>query len=312
MSNTTIDAKDFRRALSQFATGVTVITTRDESGQAVGVTASSFNSVSIDPPLILWSIDKKANSLQAFKQADHFSVNVLSNNQAAISNNFASRGIDKFNNAQHYDGIEGCPLLEGCIAQFECERWAIYEGGDHLILIGQVIDYRYNDHHEPLIFAQGGYASPIPLPSADTSTTKKKDHNSDGFISEYLLYLLRKSLQSFSTKLYSSLKLNCDTPPEEWRIFATMVTQQIIEIKDLAKMVMQPEITLREIVSLMINKGHLAYQNNDNTVLKITNKGLILAKEMQKIAQHIESQELSQLSDDQIQDFKNALKKIAN
>ena len=101
MSQTEFDPKDFRRALSQFPTGVTVITTLDAEGNPVGVTASSFNSVSLDPTLVLWSIDKGAHSLAAFEKAEHFAVNILGRDQVATSNNFASRGQDKFANIDY-------------------------------------------------------------------------------------------------------------------------------------------------------------------------------------------------------------------
>ena len=134
MSQTEFDPKDFRRALSQFPTGVTVITTLDAEGNPVGVTASSFNSVSLDPTLVLWSIDKGAHSLAAFEKAEHFAVNILGRDQVATSNNFASRGQDKFANIDYSSGLGNAPLLTEFAAQFECKTWAVYEGGDHLIL----------------------------------------------------------------------------------------------------------------------------------------------------------------------------------
>ena len=121
MSNTEFDAKDFRRALSQFPTGVTVITTTDAEGNPIGVTASSFNSVSMDPTLVLWSIDKGANSLEAFEKAEYFAVNVLASDQVSTSNNFASRGEDKFANAQYSAGLGNAPILDHYAAQFECK-----------------------------------------------------------------------------------------------------------------------------------------------------------------------------------------------
>lgn len=163
MPNTNFDAKDFRCALSQFPTGVTVITAIDKEGEPVGVTASSFNSVSIDPALVLWSLDKGAFSLDIFKNCSHFAVNVLAENQMNISNNFASRGTDKFSNIDYHAGVGGVPVLDQYAAQFECKNWAVYEGGDHLILVGEVVEYRYSDA-KPLVFACGGYAISAPHP----------------------------------------------------------------------------------------------------------------------------------------------------
>jgi len=122
------------------------------------MTASSFNSVSIDPALVLWSIDKGALTLEAFRNATHFAVNVLNENQVDLSNNFAVRGGDKFSGITYSDDPKGCPLLPDCAAQFECKTWNIYEGGDHYIIVGEVLDFRSIEEAAPLVFAGGNYA----------------------------------------------------------------------------------------------------------------------------------------------------------
>jgi len=152
------DQKDFRKALGQFPTGVTVITTLDENGDPVAITASSFNSVSLDPALILWSVDKKAHSAKIFEKVKHFNVNVLGENQIDISNTCAKSGIDKLANINYKSGIDGCPILEETAACFECKTWQLYEGGDHIIIVGEVIKYQSNLDIKPLVFACGSYA----------------------------------------------------------------------------------------------------------------------------------------------------------
>jgi flavin reductase (DIM6/NTAB) family NADH-FMN oxidoreductase RutF len=167
---TTIDPRDFRRALAQFPTGVTVMTTLDAQGDPVGFTASSFNSVSMDPPLVLWSIDKTSWSAPAFQASGQFVVNVLSDEQMELSNRFSRRGGEKFRDFPWTAGSGGCPVLEGCAAQFECRTWAIHDGGDHLILIGEVLGYAHHPDRAPLVFARGGYhvarKHPAPAESA--------------------------------------------------------------------------------------------------------------------------------------------------
>ena len=153
-----IDLRDFRRALGQFPTGVTIVTTLDAAGSPIGVTASSFNSVSLDPPLVLWSVDKAAFSAETFRTARHFAVNVLAEDQVALSNRFASRGEDKFKDVAWTAGLGGCPVFDGVAARFECRTWAAYEGGDHWILVGEVLSYAYETAQAPLVFAKGGYA----------------------------------------------------------------------------------------------------------------------------------------------------------
>lgn len=132
------DAPQFRRALAQFATGVTVVTTLGPDGDLVGLTASSFNSVSLEPPLVLWSLSRQANSLQAFELHTHYSINVLAADQLALARRFAARGVDRFAGVPFRLGRGGAPVLEGCVAWFECFNRSRYEEGDHVIFVGQV------------------------------------------------------------------------------------------------------------------------------------------------------------------------------
>lgn len=158
MQQKTFDSKAFRQTLGQFPTGVTIITTRSAHGNPVGMTASSFNSVSINPPLILWSIDHKAHGLDIFRESEYFAVNILSEQQQDLSNVFASTGADKFKGLNFAEGIGQTPLLAGCLAQLECRTWNTYDGGDHTIIIGEVLDYRHDDSKNALVFYQGDYA----------------------------------------------------------------------------------------------------------------------------------------------------------
>lgn len=168
MSRTTapgLDPRDFRRALGNFATGITVITARHADAGLVGMTANSFNSVSLDPPLILWSVDKRAHSCAAFLAAEHFAVNVLAADQLELSNHFARPQADKFATVPHQPGLGGAPLLEHCAARFQCARHQVVEAGDHWILIGRVL--AFDDFgRAPLLYHQGAYASLLPHPSA--------------------------------------------------------------------------------------------------------------------------------------------------
>jgi flavin reductase (DIM6/NTAB) family NADH-FMN oxidoreductase RutF len=149
--------RDFRDALGSFATGVTVLTTLAADGQPIGVTISSFNAVSLDPPLILWSLACDSPRLEAFRQAGHYAVNVLSAGQQAISDCFASRDEDRFGTLDVTAGLAGIPLIEGCSAWFECSNEAHYPGGDHLIFLGRVQRFARSEAGEPLIFHAGRY-----------------------------------------------------------------------------------------------------------------------------------------------------------
>jgi flavin reductase (DIM6/NTAB) family NADH-FMN oxidoreductase RutF/DNA-binding MarR family transcriptional regulator len=159
------DIAAFRRCLSQFGTGVTVVTTRS-GDELAGMTSNSFASVSLDPPLILWSIRKSSTSYSLFEKTTHFAVNILASTQVDLSQKFAKTGPDKFNDVDWSAGLGGAPVLDGTVAIFECRAIQNHDGGDHLIMVGEVERFtRYSDR-EPLLFVQGRYAMPIDHPQS--------------------------------------------------------------------------------------------------------------------------------------------------
>ncbi len=132
------DTGHFRTALSQFATGVTIITTRDASGGFFGLTASSFNSVSLEPPLVLWSLGGSSRSLALFSENSHYVINVLAGDQAWLAERFASRIDDRFDGVDYELSQTGLPILRGVSAWFECHNRSRYPEGDHVIFVGEV------------------------------------------------------------------------------------------------------------------------------------------------------------------------------
>jgi flavin reductase (DIM6/NTAB) family NADH-FMN oxidoreductase RutF len=159
--NEAFDPRQLRNALGRFATGVTVITTQTPSGKLEGLTVNSFSALSLDPPLVLWSIRQAAPSLPGFLAASGFAVNVLAADQRELAAEFATASIDKFANVPFAIGKRGCPVFPGSLALFECETENTLEGGDHLIFIGRVIGASYCDG-EPLVFSGGEYCVPVP------------------------------------------------------------------------------------------------------------------------------------------------------
>jgi flavin reductase (DIM6/NTAB) family NADH-FMN oxidoreductase RutF len=158
----THDSRQLRNALGRFPTGVTVITTRGPDGKREGLTANSFSALSLDPPLVLWSIVRKSGSLPNFLAAGHFAINVLASDQSHLSHRFATPSDDKFAGLDVHEGHGGSPLLPGTLASFECETQQTIEGGDHLLFVGRVRRIRYRNG-EPLIFNAGKYATALPL-----------------------------------------------------------------------------------------------------------------------------------------------------
>ncbi|WP_413719661.1 flavin reductase family protein [Silicimonas sp. MF1-12-2] len=144
----------FRDALGRFATGVTVVTCQSDLGP-LGITANSFASLSLDPPLVLWSPARASRRFEAFANADHYAIHILSDAQQDLCRRFATQGHD-FGGLAWTANDDGVPLFEGCLARFECTRHAIYEGGDHAIIVGHVTSAATNDG-QPLLFAGGRY-----------------------------------------------------------------------------------------------------------------------------------------------------------
>lgn len=151
-----IDPRDFRNALGSFATGVTVITATLPDSKPVGLTCNSFASVSLNPPLVLWSLASYSPSMGVFQNASHFAVNVLGAGQRNLARQFAVSAADKFAGVKWREGLGGAPLLPGTVASFECRVADRYYGGDHVIFLGAVETYAYN-RSEPLLFARGGF-----------------------------------------------------------------------------------------------------------------------------------------------------------
>lgn len=151
------DPRAFRNALGCFPTGVAIMTTV-HNGQPVGLTCSSFSSVSLEPPLVLWSLRRESKSLEAFRNSGAFAINILAEDQNLLSARFASGKItDKFEGIACTPGLKGIPILQGCMASFECSTYAQHEAGDHVIFIGQVERFDHGRAEEPLVFYKGAY-----------------------------------------------------------------------------------------------------------------------------------------------------------
>jgi flavin reductase (DIM6/NTAB) family NADH-FMN oxidoreductase RutF len=159
-----VDARDFRTALGSFATGVTIITAVGLDGRPVGLTCNSFASVSLNPALLLWSLVVHSPSMQVFQEASHFTVNILGASQANLAMQFAKSSADKFAGVGWAAGLGGAPVIDGCIAHFQCRNAYRYYGGDHVIFLGAVETYAHT-RDEPLLFARGKFGTFEPAAS---------------------------------------------------------------------------------------------------------------------------------------------------
>jgi flavin reductase (DIM6/NTAB) family NADH-FMN oxidoreductase RutF len=152
------DSRSFRKALGCFPTGVTVVTTRAGDGSPVGVTISSFSSLSLEPPLVMFALDHRNSNLESFRQAGHFAVNVLRQEQRELSIRFSSKLEDKWRGVTFTSWDSGAPILAHCLANFECVTDTVQKAGDHLLFIGRVERLEHSAAGLPLLHYRGGYA----------------------------------------------------------------------------------------------------------------------------------------------------------
>ncbi len=160
-----MDSREFRNALGQFATGVCLVTVADAESGDLAMTVNSFASVSLEPPLVLWSIQNSAHYLRAFTECEHFAVSVLHADQQELCGHYARRDNHPINPAHFDRDGHGVPVLKGALATFSCRRWNLYDGGDHQIIVGEVAEFT-RQAGDALAFAAGQF-SRITLPSGD-------------------------------------------------------------------------------------------------------------------------------------------------
>jgi flavin reductase (DIM6/NTAB) family NADH-FMN oxidoreductase RutF len=152
-----IDGRELRNALGRFTTGVCLITAMTDDERAMALTANSFSSVSLDPPLVLWCLQNNSEVYNAFARPQHFAINVLAHEQEGHSSRYARRGDHLLDPDHFYPGKHGAPVIRDALVCFECELAATHEGGDHLIIVGRVHDMQSRPDGEPLLFYAGAY-----------------------------------------------------------------------------------------------------------------------------------------------------------
>ncbi|MDM1757425.1 MULTISPECIES: p-hydroxyphenylacetate 3-hydroxylase reductase component [Acinetobacter] len=260
----TIDPIKFRRALGNFATGVTIMTAQSATGEKVGVTANSFNSVSLDPALILWSIDKNSSSFHVFEQATHFAVNILSGSQIELSNKFSRRNIDKYEGTSYREGVGSVPILDHCSAVFECERHQIIEGGDHWIIIGKVVDF-HDEGRSPLVYHQGAYSGVTPHPLLQVKDTVEPTADSVGEMHHGHLYRNVCYLMSRAFKFYQNdyipKQLVTGFRTSEARLLLVLGSGTSSSKADLPRDIAMPMREVEQSAAILAKEGLLTEQN---------------------------------------------------
>ncbi|XKU39809.1 p-hydroxyphenylacetate 3-hydroxylase reductase component [Pseudomonas [fluorescens] ATCC 17400] len=304
--STAFDTRAFRRALGNFATGVTVVTAADAHGRKVGVTANSFNSVSLDPPLILWSIDKRSTSHAVFETASHFAVNVLAADQIDLSNNFARPKEDRFAEVEYQAGEGGAPILADCSARFECEKFQQVDGGDHWIMIGKVVAFD-DCGRSPLLYHQGAYSMVLP----HTRMTQREEgqppsSHFQGRLSHNLYYLMTQALRAYQAS-YQPRQLSTGLRTSEARMLMVLENDAGLSLGELQREVAMPA---REIEEAVNNLKRKALVRDDQERVKLTTKGIDETESLWTIAREQQDKVFSQFSDEQLETFKTVLKAV--
>jgi 3-hydroxy-9,10-secoandrosta-1,3,5(10)-triene-9,17-dione monooxygenase reductase component len=227
-----VDPRALRQALGMFGTGVTIVTAREAAGAPIGVTANSFNSVSLEPPLVLWSIARSARTCQAFMEARYWNVHVLSVEQEALSNRFARRGEDKFAGMELDGGPTDAPLLRGCSARFQCRSQFAYDGGDHVILVGEVLGFDRSEK-APLLYVTGGFA--IASPRSPDVSTAGGSVVEDGLFDENLLGFLLGRAHLLYTNAFRPTFARHELSDADFYILSLMALRQPIAASELAE-----------------------------------------------------------------------------
>jgi 3-hydroxy-9,10-secoandrosta-1,3,5(10)-triene-9,17-dione monooxygenase reductase component len=308
---TSIDAREFRNALGSFTTGVTIATTRDCAGHDVGLTVNSFNSVSLDPPLVLWSLAKSSNSLAAFIEAEFFAVHILAADQEPLSNLFARRGADKFAMLQVGRGHGEVPLLDGCTARFECRTAFRYAGGDHEILVGEVLTFEHFDR-PPLVFQKGGYALAVKKPQMPGPAAPQRNEPESSFSKDFLVYLLGCAHSMLMSKIRPTLEGHglCD---DEYYVLSILGVDDNRTVAELDALVSYAGRRVSpDLVLALARRGFVAYDvaAAERGRVRLTDQGRRAIVELVAVSKAVEEDALQQIEYSESHMLKHLLKRV--
>ncbi|MBT5074721.1 MAG: hypothetical protein HOJ34_01795 [Kordiimonadaceae bacterium] len=300
---TDVDVRELRNCFGKFATGITVITAIAPDGSKLGLTVNSFSSLSLDPPMILWSLDKKSKSMDALCAASHFAVNVLASDQMDLSNNFARTSDEKFDDIELTTSEFGLPLLAGTVAHLECSNINQIEGGDHIIFIGKVENFDMG-HKKPLLYTNGQYTVAARHPGTKLAEPVEEDRSSSD---EFIIPLLLRSYWEISEPFYKEIQ-DEGIPASHARILVHLSHSPALTTRELGTAVRVDMATVAMSVNWLCDNGHLNRVEDDKLV--ISEEGLSHLNKVQSRAERFEKEILDGYSDEDVNMLKSILRKL--
>lgn len=305
-----LDPRQFRRALGNFACGVTIVTACDANGHKVGVTANSFNSVSLDPPLILWSLDKRSSAWETFQQASHFAVNILASTQIELSNHFARPQEDKFAGIEHLAGAGGAPVFQGCAGNFQCSSYQHIDAGDHWLIIGQVEHFE-DFSQPPLVYHQGGYAMVLPHPRGSKPEVIEQNEPADLLhtrLGDNLFYLMIQAVSASHPRFVQEhLKLGMRN--SESRLLLVLDSAPNANIAELQQATSMPAREMADALANLQAKGYLAVNDTQRWV---TSAGHSKLEELWDTVHQAQDEIFGELNEGELEVFKKALRLVVS
>lgn len=303
-----MDTRAFRNALGQFATGVTIVTARGACGEDVGATVSSFNSVSLDPPMVLWSLDKRAYSRAAFESSTHFAVHVLTLEQRELAERFARRGVDKFAALQCRTGLGQAPLLPECAACFECVTRHQYDGGDHVIFVGEVERFEHLPG-APLLFHGGAFAQTRRL-VREAPPAAIVDETTGRFGSDFICYLLTRAHFQVYGPLAQEFE-RAGVTETEYFVLSMLCIAERLPYSALASMLEHTgHAPTRDDIATLMTKGFVALDGAIDPLISISEAGRRAYVLLLALDGRIAHGALSGFAPQEIAEFADYLKRV--
>jgi len=293
---------EFRQALGMFATGVTVVTATSPGGLQAGVTANSFTSVSLKPPLILWCLASSSESLPVYRSAPYFAVNILASDQLELSGHFARGQDDKFRSVAFREGRGRAPLLDGCASRLQCRSAGHYQMGDHHVFVGEVVELETTGK-ETLLYHQGNYAVSLPHPDTDTreSTHARQAEPEDNLYS-LMLHAIHAYQEKFELRQHQIIESNYEA--RVLLLLRNGVTGP--DIADLSRKIQVPRSEIEEILRNLAGKGLISY--GDRPVL--TEPGRLKAARLWELYRQHEADAMALFGPKNAELFKKSLRQL--